>query len=173
MQIRKAVPGEAGLVCTFYQTLIRKLNEKQYGLPWRLGVYPTTELLESAITEQTLYLCLNNREIIGAAIMNRVQGEGYADAHWLCHPPASQIGVIHLLCTDPDVHGQGIGMQLITALIAEARIQNIKSLRLDVLNRNQPAIRLYEKAGFQQTDIVQLDYPSTGLTTFRLYEYTL
>lgn len=173
MQIRKAQPNETGLVIAFYQSIIKKLNEKRYGLPWQFGVYPTAELLEAAIAAQTLHICLNGNEVIGAAILNQNQGKGYDQVPWNCNPSASQIGVIHLLCADPEIHKQGIGSALIRHLCSEACTQNLKSLRLDVLSTNQPAIKLYEKSGFHLTGTVLLNYPSTGLAEFRLYEFVV
>lgn len=173
MLIRKALPRDTQNVVAFYESLIRKLAEINYKMPWQVGVYPTAEIFEAAIFEQTLYLCLEGSRIIGAAILNHKQGDGYEDAPWRCNPPAEQIAVIHLLCTDPDLHKSGIGSALLNHLIGEAQTQGVKSLRLDVLHYNTPAAKLYEKAGFVKRAEVQLYYACTGTAIFWLYEKTL
>ena len=173
MLIRNAIVGEEQAVVAFYETLIRKLAKHNYKLPWQVGVYPTAAQLEDAVTRQSMYLCLEDDRILGAAILNGVQGDGYAEAPWQCNVSDDQVSVIHLLCTDPDLHGRGIGAALVNHLIAEARSQGKKSLRLDVLHTNKPAARLYENAGFSKRREVTLFYPTTGTTQFWLYEFVL
>ncbi|XAM46318.1 hypothetical protein TPDSL_28260 [Terrisporobacter petrolearius] len=50
---------------------------------------------------------------------------------------------------------------------------NIKELRLDVYEKNLPAIKLYEKFGFKYIDTVDLGLENYGLKWFRLYEKLL
>jgi len=173
MEIRKAKNGELEQILSFYTVLTEKLAAAGYDLPWRVGIYPTRDLFEAAVSQQTMYLCIENDTIIGAAILNGIQGDSYKDIVWQCNPAADEIGVIHLLCTDPDLHGNGIGKSMVKHLIEEARASGIKSLRLDVLYHNQPAAKLYEKAGFLKKGEVQLYYATTGLTVFWLYELVL
>ena len=47
---------------------------------------------------------------------------------------------------------------------------HVKSIRLDVYERNIPAIRLYEKCGFKYIDTVDLGLRDYGLNWFKLYE---
>lgn len=51
--------------------------------------------------------------------------------------------------------------------------RGIKALRLDVYENNIPAIRLYEKCGYQYIDTVSLGLEDCGLDWFRLYEKRL
>jgi ribosomal protein S18 acetylase RimI-like enzyme len=55
------------------------------------------------------------------------------------------LALIELL---PVFQGHGIGAAIIRDLMAQAR-QKAKPLRLDVLETNQPAQRLYERLGFR------------------------
>ena len=45
--------------------------------------------------------------------------------------------------------GEGIGEQLMRAVQSEARARGLKRIWLEVLVQNEPAIRLYEKLGYQ------------------------
>ena len=51
--------------------------------------------------------------------------------------------------------------------------QGMKAVRLDVYEKNTPAVRLYEKLGFQYVDTVDLGYSEYGLDRFRLYQHLL
>ena len=51
-----------------------------------------------------------------------------------------------------------------------AQSSGIKSVRLDVYEKNLPAISLYEKCGFEYIDTVDLGLGHYGLEWFKLYE---
>lgn len=51
--------------------------------------------------------------------------------------------------------------------------ENMKAVRLDVYEKNTPAIRLYEQMGFGYVDTVDLGYSAYGLKRFRLYQRML
>lgn len=49
----------------------------------------------------------------------------------------------------------------------------MKAVRLDVYEKNQPAIQLYKSFGFQYIDTVDLGYGMYGLDWFQLYQKLL
>lgn len=58
-----------------------------------------------------------------------------------------------------DCRGQGIGKMLTSALIQEAKKQEIKAITLEVRVSNISAIRLYEGCGFKNAGIRKKYYP--------------
>ena len=54
-----------------------------------------------------------------------------------------------------------------------AEDMGLKALRLDVLEGNLPAERLYEKVGFQCAGSLNIFYEDTGWADFNLYEYEI
>ena len=54
-----------------------------------------------------------------------------------------------------------------------ARENGRAAVRLDVLEDNLPAKRLYEGMGFRYTGHVKLFYEDTGITDFLLYEFAI
>ena len=57
---------------------------------------------------------------------------------------------INNLAILPELRGRGLGTQLLEAVIAEAAHLGATLLTLEVRQSNQPALRLYEKAGFSR-----------------------
>ena len=49
----------------------------------------------------------------------------------------------------------------------------MKVIRLDVLEGNIPAQKVYERLGFNYINTIQMYYEDTGLTGYMLYEYVL
>ncbi len=50
---------------------------------------------------------------------------------------------------------------------------HMKVIRLDVLEGNIPAQKVYERLGFNYINTIQMYYEDTGLTGYMLYEYVL
>lgn len=51
-----------------------------------------------------------------------------------------------------------------------AKDNKIKAIRLDVYEKNTPAISLYEKCQYKYVDTVSLGLEEYGLNWFKLYE---
>ena len=75
--VRRAAPDEEKPVISFYEQIISKRTEKDYKLWWDLDVYPTREDLAGAVRDGTMHIVLDAEHIIGAAILNQDQGDGY------------------------------------------------------------------------------------------------
>lgn len=168
--VRRAAPDEEKPVISFYEQIISKRTEKDYKLWWDLDVYPTREDLAGAVRDGTMHIVLDAEHIIGAAILNQDQGDGYERIPWACTPEPDRIAVIHLVAVDPDQRGKGVGKKLMDHIISEAEKTGVRSLRLDAMPHYSSAIRLYEKAGFMKRGEVTLHYPTTGEAVFLMYE---
>ena len=51
--------------------------------------------------------------------------------------------------------------------------RGMKAIRLDVLEGNLPAEKLYQKVGFQYAGSLNIFYEDTGWADFNLYEYSI
>lgn len=140
---------------------------------WKSGVYPAREDAEKALSENTLFIVKENEQIIGSFILRNKPEDGYKLADWGINLDYDKIYVIYTLVVHPSSQMRGIGKKVIEYIIDLSRKEQMKAIRLDVVANNLPAIRLYEKAGFQYIATVDLGYSMFGLDAFALYQMLL
>lgn len=173
LDIRAARAGEFAAVRGFYHKLIDMMEGSEFHPRWEKCVYPSDAFLRSSIGRGELYIGLLGCEIAAAMVINGEGAEGYAGAPWSVRAADGEFSVIHALGVLPPHHGRGFARELVRAAIDKTRAKGMKALRLDVLNGNLPAVKLYESEGFRFVSRVKLFYEDTGLTDFLLYEYAL
>lgn len=62
-------------------------------------------------------------------------------------------GVLHDIVVDPGARGQGVGRALLDATLAALRARGATQVVLSTAERNEPAQRLFARAGFRRTMI--------------------
>lgn len=67
--------------------------------------------------------------------------------HYLDHETYAYLGFMY---TDPAYRGKGINADIVSGLKKWAKMLGLNELRLTVYNENEPALRAYEKVGFQK-----------------------
>lgn len=65
---------------------------------------------------------------------------------------------------------KGIGKRLLDFAEEYGRKTGVKAIRLDVYEKNIPAVNMYRKCGYQYIDRVDLGYGVHGLDWFELYQ---
>lgn len=156
-----------------YNELIDHLQTTTNYPCWVKDVYPTRETAEIGIGKNNLFILKVNNEIAGTIILNHEPEHGYDTAKWQIDAKEDEFFVIHTLAIHPKFLGQGIGFQLLQ-FAKEYAIQNkMKSIRLDVTVKNEPAIALYQKCGYQYIDTVDLGLNRPDLKWFKLFELVL
>lgn len=83
------------------------------------------------------------------------------------------VAVLHLLGVRPSARGRGVGAQLVRGALDIAQLQHKKALRLNALESNLPARRLYEAQGFAYCGRQRLWADNIGWTQFCYYEWNL
>lgn len=137
---------------------------------WKKGIYPAREQAEAGVEEGTLHVAEMAGKIIGSIILNGKQEQGYDRAPWRRTAAPEDVVVIHTFLVHPDTCGLGVGKFLLEFADQWACKMRKKTIRLDVCERNTPAIHLYESMGYQYTATVDLGLEEWGLPWFRLYE---
>lgn len=173
MVIRKGMKDDIDAVSALYDEVCDDLQTHTNYPGWKKGIYPDRRDAERGIGEDSLFVAEEEGEIAGTFILRHQPEAGYALADWKTELPYSHIFVVYTLAVSPRFSHRGIGERLMEFILSYARQQGMKAVRLDVYEKNIPAIRLYEKLGFQYVDTVDLGYGEYGLDRFRLYQYLL
>ncbi len=173
MVIRKGTIDDIDEVSALYDEACDYLQTHTNYPGWRKGIYPDRQDAERGIGEGSLFVAELEGEIAGTFILRHQPEAGYAMADWRTELPYSDILVVYTLAVSPRYSHQGIGERLMEFILSYAAQQGIKAVRLDVYEKNIPAIRLYEKLGFQYVETVDLGYGEYGLDRFRLYQRLL
>lgn len=140
---------------------------------WIKGIYPIRQNAVDGISKSNLYVARMNGQIVGSIILNHEPEPAYDKVKWTLDYDYSEIFVIHTFAIHPDFLKCGVGKALMDFSIEQSIKSNIKSIRLDVYEKNIPAIKLYEKCGFNYVDTVDLGLGFRGLDWFKLYEKLL
>ncbi len=157
----------------FYYTLTEQMQNTKYKPGWIKDVYPTQTFLLSSIERKELFYVKDKSSIQACMIVNHTYNDGYNHVDWSIQVNDDQLMVIHALGVLPEYAGKGIAQQMVKQVIIHAKKENIKTIRLDVLEGNLPAEKVYTKVGFRYVDTIRMFYEDTGWTNYRLYEYLL
>ena len=171
LQIRTADSSDYSNVIDFYYSLIDAMEDAEYKPGWEKDIYPTQEFLIRSIESNELYIGEMDGQIVSCMVVNHEYNDGYKDIQWSVEVKDSELFVIHALGVNSVFSGKGIAKQMVQQVIKIAHENNIKTIRLDVLEGNIPAEKAYTKMGFIYLDTIQMFYEDTGWTNYKLFEF--
>lgn len=164
LTIRKAFVSDVGAVGNFYEDVCGYLQEHVNYPGWQKGIYPAEDTAADAVGEGSLYVAVKDGKVAGSMILKHRPEPGYDTVRWKQELPYDKVAV------HPDYSGQGIAGMMIEFAEELARQQGMKSLRLDATENNIPAIRLYEKHGFEYRATIDMGLEDIGLKWFKVFE---
>jgi len=71
--------------------------------------------------------------------------------------PLTEVCIIHAILVHPDYRGRGIGRKLIEALLNHCQTEGIDTVRALIPEDNKELQALFERQGFQRSQIVNFD----------------
>ena len=173
LNIRTAEISDYNNVREFYYSLIDALEHAQYGPQWKKDIYPDQKYLLDSIGNGELFIGEIDGKIASCMVVDHHYNDGYNDVKWSVEAKDSELLVIHILGVLPEFSGKGIATQMVRSVIASARENNIRTVRLDVLDGNLPAEITYSKIGFRLVDTIQMYYDDTGWIGCKMFEYII
>lgn len=173
MTVTRAMEDQFESVRRFYHSLIDAMAEGPSYVKWQKDIYPAPEFLEDSIRNGELYIVTVSDEIAAAMVFNHDYNESYKQCQWQTDADDSEVMVIHALGVHPYYSGKGYAKAMVEKAISIARDSGMKAIRLDVLEGNIPAEKLYLGFGFKYMTTLQRYYENTGWTNFKLYELLL
>ena len=140
VKIKMAQEKDLPLLLTFEQGVVTEERPFNAGINEKnVRYYDLNDLLTS---EQAALLVAEHQ--------GRIVGSGYAQLRqskdYLNHDRHAYLGFMYVL---PKYRGQGINKKIINALMDWSQAKGVKDFYLDVYAGNEPAIRAYEKIGFE------------------------
>ncbi len=171
MTFRLANTNDLPALETMYGEIADNLIKNNIKIYWS-AYYPYADFEEFDIKNQNLYVLEENKNIIGAFCLTP------------SHEKANQISWKHQtenafyiskLGVNIENLKQGVGSKLITHAKQIAKQNGAETLRLFVVDINTPAIKLYEKNGFERASgktQEYLEFYDVTLTEFG-YEFKL
>ena len=171
MTFRKAEKEDFYKIRSLYWTLIDQEQDESSFPHWKKGIHPSDGMIQDSINTGQLYVLSDGDEIAACVIANDEKVDGYADAPW--QVDSDEVMVLHVLAVHPDHRGKGLARRLVENVIEQGRKARKKVLRLDVIENNTTAEKLYQKLGFRYIQTKRLYYDVVGEMTFKLYERVL
>ena len=171
--IRKASDADYEDVRNLYYRITDGMLKMGLTNSWQHDIYPSQEFIRSAIASGTMYIGFLDDIPVSAMVLNRKSNEGYGNIVWPSGIPLDDSMVIHALGVHTDYSGRGIAGEMARFAIREARKLGARVLRLDVLEGNAIAEKVYVSAGFSYAGTSRMFYEDTGWVLFRLFECVL
>ncbi|MGC9343360.1 MAG: GNAT family N-acetyltransferase [Bacteroidales bacterium] len=136
-----------------YKTCVPEMNQR--GLfNWNTA-YPSKQQVEEDIKQGSLYLFQENHTSIGVVCINEEEPEEYKNLDWKYPGPSL---FVHRMAVLPAFRNNKIAEKMMDFTFQHAKENRYKSIRLDAILKNPPAIRLYEKTGYEPVADIHLDY---------------
>ncbi|MBQ9250153.1 MAG: GNAT family N-acetyltransferase [Oscillospiraceae bacterium] len=154
MNIRKARWEDLDRTEQLYNEIHDAEAARQLTTGWLRGIYPTRETAASALQRDDLFLLEDAQELLGAAVINQLQVDVYANAPWAHEAADREVCVLHTLVISPRAAKKGYGTQFVRFYENYAREHGCPELRMDTNARNLAARQLYAKLGYREIAIV-------------------
>ena len=171
MIFRKAEKVDFYKIRSLYWNLIDQDQDDPSFPHWKKGIHPSDEMILDSIDKGDMYVLADGEEIAACVIADNEKVDGYSDAPWQID--SEEVIVLHVLAVHPDHRGKGLARRLVENVIEQERKSGKKALRLDVIENNTTAEKLYQKLDFRYIQTKTLYYDVVGEMMFKLYELVL
>lgn len=170
MILRKAKPNEAIKILKFYQDVIKSIENTSFKPKWN-EKYPNIEYIKTSIEKEELYICTERDEIVSSFILNNEFDNDYSDITWMIDAKPDEILIIHTFAINSNYRSKGLSAKIFDEI--KKMNQTMKTLRIDIVDGNIGAEKVFEKLGFEYVTSVEIKHYAVGLQKFHLYEYVL
>ncbi|MDG1031366.1 MAG: GNAT family N-acetyltransferase [Flavobacteriaceae bacterium] len=110
--------------------------------------YPNIETFENDALNENLYVLEINKKLIGCLVISHEMDEFYMKVKW--QTPNHNNIYLHRLAVDPSYQKKGYAKQLMNFSFEYAKVNSIKSIRLDTFSGNLFNNIFYSNLGFKK-----------------------
>ena len=140
-------------VMYIYKACVEDMNRN--GLfNWNTA-YPDFHNVIEDLRKGSIYIYKENHVSLGVVCLNEEQPEEYFQLKWKYPPPCL---VVHRLAVHPKFRNRKLGEKLMNFAGELAQKRGYNSIRLDAITVNPSAMKLYKKAGYEQTGTIFFSY---------------
>ena len=154
MTIRKAVASDVPCAAAIYEAIHTEEEAGRATIGWVRGVYPTEATAQAALERDDLFVLEHEGEVLGSAIINQSQCDGYESASWQYPAEDHEVMVLHTLTISPEAARKGCGKAFVAFYEQYAREKGCKYLRMDTNVKNVRARAMYEKLGYSEIGVI-------------------
>lgn len=174
MIVRKATEKDLDGIENLYKNVVEFLQSHENYPGWN-SEYPVRADAEEGLNMGALYVAVENPKetVVGTFMLKHRPEPGYENADWGNDFAYNEIYVVYTFAVRCDYFGNKVSDLMMDFILKEAKKDGMKAVRLDVVERNEPAIRLYERHGFQYTGTIDEGLSEYGLPWFKTYQYIL
>lgn len=162
------MPEDLEAVCLFYQKVIADLERRTNYPLWTWEVHPNTSMLSDALDQQQIWILDSDGSVAGCAMISS-DLEGEETITWTGSKPQN----IHLFAIDPDLGGRHLSDHFLSGLIEQTAKPDTDSFRLNLIEGNIPARRLYMRHGFISSGRSEVLLEDEGVLPFEFMELPL
>lgn len=154
MNIRKAKADDIDGIEKIYNDIHTAEESGEQTIGWIRDVYPVRATAEAALQRDDLFVLENGGELLGTAIINKIQVDVYKDGKWEYEAADDEVCVLHTLVISPFAKGRGCGSTFVKFYEDYALQHGCHELRIDTNERNSAARAMYKKLGYNEIGIV-------------------
>ena len=154
MEIRKAILSDCAAVAAVYEEIHTEEENGRASIGWVRGVYPTENTAMAALDRDDLFVMTENGRVVGAAIINQAQCEGYETGAWQDPASDDEVMVLHTLVISPHAARRGFGRAFVAYYEDYARKAGCRYLRMDTNEKNSRARAMYKQLGYREIGVI-------------------
>jgi len=152
--IRKATDRDIAVIAAIYTRIHEAEAAGRLSTGWLKGVYPTETTARAALDAGDLFVLEDDRRVVAAARINRIQVPDYAMVDWKYPAGNDEVMVLHTLTVDPLCAGRGFGRTFLAFYEDFALRNGCPVLRIDTNAKNTAARVMYAKHGYIESGII-------------------
>lgn len=170
MKLQKAAAAEFDEIKEFYWNVIDAMQDRDFSIGWRKGIYPDDSYIRGSLEKGELYTLRDGQKLCACTILNTSFNEGYVGLGWRKDLKEGEFLVPHALAVSADMQARGIGKATVHEIIRLAHENRKKAVRLDIVSSNTVAEKLYTSLGFEFVGEKDMYYVDTGTVKYKMYE---
>lgn len=146
MEISKAELEQLDNIMKFLRKCIGSMHEN--GINQWDYEYPSKDLIKNDIDSGSLYILVENENILGMVVLSEEQEKEYEYVDWM-----DKLGrplIVHRVLVHPERQRQGLGRKLMEFGERFAVENNYTSIRFDTFSRNPSAQLFYTNLGYKR-----------------------